>query len=336
MEKRVMTFNVNDTTRDCLLFVDDKSFSIYKFNSDKWESRYQGEIDFADFDFKHLLSGDIDNDNDDELLLLSNNTVTIYSFADGHFTRVAYDFPHYPEDALIGDIDNDSLNELVMLCADEPETNDRFNTIYNLCIYNCDGRGLDLVWSDNGSLKLSSDNAVVPPQQLMCIADIDNTGHNKLIMPGIKSDTSPTYFIVHSWHNNTLIRYKTFRITELSDTLITSGFNKSLRKPDRSSKLSREEITKFKRENRLQRHVFHDVKPGKLKGETYLLTDIIDKRVIPVIIKIIDNKITMNRLDDLMINSGGLKWLNIDGQGTGLLDLYYPDNSDIARFKFYR
>jgi len=333
MEKRLMTFNLADYAQDQLLFINNKDFAIYQFNGGKWELRYYGEIDFADFEYKHLKSGDIDNDGDDELLILKNSSITIYNFTDGNFTGATYEFAFYPEDALIGDINNDSSNELVMLCADEPGINDRFDTEYNLCIYNYSDQELDLFWSDNSSLKLSSSNAVVPPQKLMCISDIDNTGYNKLIIPGIQSDVSPTYFNVFYWHESALIRSGSFRITELSDTLITSGFNKDLRK---DSGLSREEVDKFFKENRLQRYVFHDMRPGILNNETQLLTDIIEKRVIPVTIKINDNNVIIYRLSDVSINSSWLRWFNIDGQGTGILHTYYPDDSDIACFEFYR
>ena len=332
LKKMITTFKLADSNRDQIFSFDNKSFSIYQFNDTKWESRYQGEIDLDDFNYKKLLSGDIDNDNNDELLLIKNKTIIIYNFADGHFDRAAYELPYYPENALIGDIDNDSLNELVMLCADEPDTIDRFNSYYNLCIYDYYERKPVLTWSDNGDLKLLSSHPVVPPQRLMCIADIDNTGYNKLIIPGMKSDASPTYFLLFSWDNNTLIRSKQFRITELSDTLITSP-DKNQRKPDRQSK---EELAEFKREPGLRQHVFHDVKPGKFKDETYLLTDILDKRVVPVIIRIIDKELIVTRLPDKILNSSWLKWFNIDGQGIGILHTFYPENSDTAQFEFYR
>jgi hypothetical protein len=332
MEKRVMPFKLNDTNFDYLLFVDNTDFALYQFNNEKWEQRFHSDLDSADYKFKLALTADFDNDRDDELMLMNERSVAVYDFEQGNFVRDFFDFPYYPEAALIGDVDNDSLNELVMLCADEPYTNDRFNTYYDLSIYQYSGHQLNPAWSDSGSLRLKSANAVMPPQRLMCIADIDNSGDIELIMPVIRSDMSPEYFIVYRWSESAIGLDYSFRITELSDTLVTSP-EQYQRKP---TNRTRESIAKLKDKPRFTQYAVSDAIPGKLNGATYFLTDIMYSGMYPAIIRIDDNKLVIKRLSDIARDSRELKWFNIDGNGTGIFRTYYHDYSDTARYEFYR
>ena len=81
---------------------------------------------------------------------------------------------------------------------------------------------------------------MVPPARMICIADIENKGHNQLIITGGQSDVSPTGYALFNWVSGNLEKMKAFSI-EKGLLLIPDGIK---REPRRKGK--RGETTWFR------------------------------------------------------------------------------------------
>lgn len=330
METRNVSIRIADLhgdKKDYLIAKYNSAFNIFKFNGENWESIYNIDIKGTEPDIKVWTTGDLDNDKKDEIIIFKEKTIIIYDLDESAFIKSTHDFPYYIESAAIGDIDNDKLNELIMFCCDEPWSYDRQGCKYNVCVVKYVDQKLNVFWSDNQELGLSASD-MVPPDRMICIADIENKGHNQLIITGGQSDVSPTGYALFHWVLGSLEKMKAFSI-EKGSLLIPDGIKREpRRKGKRGEKRERKEIRPY---------MFGDIKPALIDGKTVFIGRMLDTdgKTIPVMAEIRDDNIKIDSLTYLT-NIKMLFWANIDGSGMGILRIMKLYNSNIAKFEFYR
>ncbi len=321
--------------KDYIIVKSDSTFTILKFNGEDWKSIYKIDINANESDIKVWTTGDLDNDKKDEIIIFKGKNIVIYDLTEQEFNKSTYDFPYYVESALVGDIDNDKLNELLLFCCEEPSSYDRRGCKYNLCVVKYNDQKINILASDSQGLGFEASD-IVPPDKLICIVDIENKGNNQLVVTGGQSDVSPTNYSLLNWVNGNLERTKSFSVTKGSMKTGNSSRDKPMRdkrKRNRGEKFEHEEIHPF---------LIGGLKPALIDGKTILLGSMVDKdyKRIPVIIEIKEDNIKIDNLTYIETHGwyplNMLFWANIDGNGKGILKITKSNNSNIAKFEFYR
>jgi len=332
---KIRIANLSVDEKDNIVVKSDSAFTILKFNGEDWEFIYKIDINTNESDIKVWTTGDLDNDKKDEIIIFKGKNIVIYNLTEQDFIKSTHDFPYYVESALVGDIDNDNLNELLLFCCEEASSYERFGCKYYLCVVKYDGQKINIFWSDSQRLRFE-DSGIVPPDKLVCIADIENKGNNQLVVTGGQSDVSPTNYGLLNWVNGGLERTKSFSVSKGAIRTGNSAKDKPMRK---NRKKSREE--KFEREE-IHPFLIGGLKATLIDGKTILLGTMVDKdyKRIPAIIEIKENNIKIENLTYIETHGwyplNMLLWANIDGYGRGILRINKRHNSNIAKFKFYR
>ena len=246
-------------------------------------------------------TGDIDGSGQDEIVAFRDRTILVYRWNGTKFALSRYAFPYLVDDAIIGDVNNDGHNELVVLGYDPK------GYIYNLCVVRLQGRRAAIVFNDSGRFGFVK-FTIVPPDWLVCIADLVGDGTNQLVAAEEQSDMGPTHYSILKWASGKLV-------------LVHKG--------------------EFAGENRaVFPALFKDLIPVKLTGVPMLvateLGGISGVRHLLVRMK----QDTYLAADTVFQDSGNVGpdeafWLNIDGRGKGVLQVMMPTSGQ-AEYRFYR
>jgi len=294
-------------------------FEVFQFTGEQWKSFY--EIPFMEessINAKITKSiawtiGDLNNNGKDEIVICIDRTIKRFEWNGNQFKKTVYEFPYLTDDILIGDINNDNLNELVLLCYETSLSSEEPGCKYYLCNAKLNKKGLHLLWTDGGKLGYVKSN-VIPSDHLVCIADMENTGSNQLIVAEGQSDVSPTRYNLLIWEKDELKLLKSFIVSK--GTMITTGHI---------------EAAPF---------LIDDLIPIKVKSQTMFIASMVYPHVKckQVLLRIENNNLSI--IDTIFDHSGWsfpnrVYWINIDGKGKGLLRVTKLRSGE-SKYVFYR
>jgi len=294
-------------------------FEIFQFTDNEWKSFYKIPLADTDLNITTWTTGDLDKDGKDEIIIFVNETIKRYEWDGEQFKMTIYEFPYLVDDVLVGDIDNDNLNELVLFYYEDPkcDRNEPPECRYHLGVakYDYDNEKISLFWTDNGKFGYLHSH-VIPPDNLICIADVGNVGHNQLLVAEAQSDVSPTRYNLLSWEEKELKLLKSFRI--LNRTIITER-----------------QVEEW--EGRAS-FLIGKLIPIEVKGKRmFLAGEESSGKTTTVLIETEDNELrVIKRIFD---HSGWARpnkvfWMDIDGKGKGVLQLIM--DKDEIKYMFYR
>jgi len=292
-------------------------FELFQFTGDNWKSFYK--IPFMEGSSRNAkiiesiawTIGDLNNNGKDEIIICIDRTIKRYEWNGEQFKEMAHKFPYLTDDILIGDINNDNFNELVLFCYEKSLIS--ASCEYYLCIAKLNKERLCLLWLDKGKLGYVKSN-VIPSDNLVCIADIENIGYNQLLVAEGQSDVSPTRYNLLIWDKDKLKFIKSFIVSK--GTIITKGHI---------------EAVPF---------LIGGLNPIKIEGKTMLLASMVypHAKFKQVIVKIENNKLSISKA--IFDHRGwyfpnGVYWINLDGRGKGILEVIKLKSGKI-KYLFYR
>jgi hypothetical protein len=294
-------------------------FEVFQFTGNSWKSFY--EIPFGEGNSKNAkigksiawTIGDLNNNGKDEIIICIERTIKKYEWNGVQFKEMVYKFPYLTEDILIGDVNNDNLNDLVLFCYERPLNSEERGCKYYLCIAKLEKGRLSLLWTDKGKLGYVKSN-VIPSDNLVCIADVENIGANQLVVAKGQSDVSPTKYNLLSWDKDELKFIKSLIISPEGD-IITKG------------------------DIGAASFSIGDLKPIKIAGKIMLLVPMVDNNKFrQVIVKRENNGVIISK--PIFEHSGWrfpnrIYWINLDGRGKGILRVINLGSGEV-KYMFYR
>gem|GEM_PF-1632753 len=272
---------------------------IYQFTGADWDTLK--ELEFSGDDSTDQVAwsvGDLNDNGRDEVAVSVDRTIKLYEWVDNQVSEVTHRFPYLIDDILIGDANDDNSNELVLFCYQSPLRSEDTGCQYHLCIADLDSQHLHVSWTDKGRLGYIKSN-VIPSDHLVCIADIENVGHNQLVVAEGQSDMSPTRYHLLSWDEDELKPVKSFIISK--GTMVTEGH---IEAPP---------------------WMIGDFHPIRMGGETVILASMVHSgaQFKEVVAKVERGNFTilseLPRPDDWISPNRLLCWIDIDGKGKGIL-----------------
>lgn len=290
-----------------LIMRDETGFTFYRFGEDNWESflTISAPINTAN-DEKYAnervwTTGDVNKDGQDEIIVFDLNPIELYEYDRdaGQFEMTQFNFPYFVGDALIGDIDNNGENELVLFCYKQRVNDDHTGELFYLCVVEVIQDEINIKWNNEGRHKFGI-TVIVPYDYLECIADIENTGINQLVITEGQTDPSPTRYNLFTWDTDSLALTKRFSI-------VGGDINRHT-----------EDIFPY---------ATGPLVPIVVDSKTKLIGSMVDHGNIwrTELFEIVGNQLIREELDFLR----GL-WVDPDGKGKGILQITRD------RFKFFR
>ena len=270
--------------------------------------------------------GDTDDDGKDEILVFEGETLYRHEWNGKNFQSDTFAFPGVGivDQALVGDIDNIKGNELITLSfskTDGYEFGDEDMGAagpadYTLSVWRVKQNKYELAWQDSSEMGYHT-YVVIPPDRLVTVGDVENTGKNTLVLSHAQSDVSPTHYDFLIWADASL---KLKRSIILSDGKIWHYKDFY----PRSRRSSEEEFWML--------GPFH---PVKWNGKTWLLGSwfpgILGENITHAIIRLEnDNYVSLELSPSGTLRGEEILWIDPDGKGKGLLCL-----SD-SLYHFYR
>ena len=192
---------------DLLIVRDSTGFDIYEFSNDNWQfinNLPNKQIAYSQDKPSLWTIGDLNNNGLDEIITWIDSSIITFEWNGDTFVKRVLDYSREIEQAIIGDIDNDNLNEMILFCYGK-KLNESFPAFcYYICIVELVQNELKSIWTDEWTLGYGY-SYVVPPDKLICIADITNMGCNQLAIILSQSDVSPSRYDLFQWKNNELV-----------------------------------------------------------------------------------------------------------------------------------
>lgn len=289
------------------------NLEIIQFQGDSWRhiSRIQYPNNRVSYEYNLWTTGDIDGDSSDEIITCSDSFVSIYKWNGQDFMIRTTTFRYCVEQVRVGDINNDGNNELVFLGGDSLPK-DVIGYPYHLCITKWDTSGLHMLWDDSTKLGYGVRNM---PDFLLPIADVTNRGYNQMLISRSQSDVSPTEYNLLEWNDKKkhLELIKSCRITDQ----LVPGDSHILSLPFISGMLN----CLTKDDTTFLSGMFFS------RGQRYLQNSY-------VILKIKND--TLVQMRPIFWNLVQSCFIDIDGNGVGLLVLWRESPSTERQFRFYR
>ena len=244
--------------------------------------------------------GDTDNDGVNEILIFEQHALNRYQWNGNSFKKDTFTFPEIVDQAIVGDLDGKVGNELVTFSLSEITEDKRcyIDPQYTLAVWSLIDDKYELIWQDSKKMKYCSALAI-PPDELVAVTDVENTGKNKLIVMHAQSDVSPSHYDFLVWENNSL----------KVDKSIVLGEGKIWKYSEYYSR-TRPERTPFIMDR------FHAV---RLNNRTKLITR--DHTYFNrVVIQLEKNGYkVLDLLPDGALQCDRILWVNLIGKGKGLL-----------------
>lgn len=156
--------------------------------------------------------GDTDDDGKEEILVFEGDTLYGHEWDGKHFQSDTSAFLGVGiiDQAIVGDIDNAGGNELITLSfrkTDGPKSGgedaESYDKNLTLSIWQATRNRYERLWQDSGELGYHI-TAWMPPDQLVTVGDVENTGKNTLVVSHAQSDVSPTHYDFLVWADASL------------------------------------------------------------------------------------------------------------------------------------
>lgn len=207
------TGDLLDEGQDCVVTQDSFGFRVFSFRDTAWHqvARVIVPDSVGPVQTGAWTIGDIRNDQHDELVACAAHRLLAYRWDGKAFTFTSYRFPYFADGVTSGDLFGRGRTELAVFAYDTA-TIDSASWLYNLCIVEFSAAGPKLVWNDSGRLGYRK-MTIVPPDWLVCIADIESQGSNQLVVALSQSDVSPTRYDLLTWSVTGLRLFDSFIIS---------------------------------------------------------------------------------------------------------------------------
>ena len=199
---------LQNNSKDCVAIVGKTKFLIFKYLNNNLEKLFESNINFSKItmgpSIPKLVVGNFNNKLNEEVLICLNNKILIFEWIGSQFKRMEYDFPYYIYDCVSGDVTNDGIDDVVVACLSKPIYDDPNEPVYEgfrIVVFNIKKAQLEIIYDKIGEVKIGI-STIIPPDKLVCIADIENVDKNKLISSMAQSDVSPTQYIQYFWNSN--------------------------------------------------------------------------------------------------------------------------------------
>ncbi len=312
---RVEAADLLGSKHECVIIESDGHLLIYQYREAIWDSLGQLRLVPEGSTVREAAwtVGDLDDDGRDEIIVCTARTIRHYRWTHNQFSETSYELAYFVDDILVGDVDNDSLNELVLFCYENPLRREDPGCRYHLCIAHLHESGLNISWTDKGELGYVKSN-VIPSDNLVCIGDIENAGHSKLVVAEGQSDLSPTRYNLLIWNEGGLRLTKSFIVAK--GTVVTEEHI---------------EIPPW---------MTDDFRPMEIGQETLLLGSMVHSgaRLEEVVGRIVDGNLEI--LEGISFHEGSVLpnrfcWINADGKGKGVLGIPHVRNGE-NKYVFYR
>ncbi len=223
-----MTADLNGEGRDFIVILHLKGTSVYRLVADSLEFFADLQVTVDPKPCRDVLIdqswtiGDLNNDGRDEIIISKGNILRLYELKDNKLIESKYELPLPADQIVAGDVNNDGTDELVLFCHKGFPGFDWRVARHYIQIVRPKGKGLSVIWSDEGKLGYKLYEAMLP-DRFHCIADIKNRGNNQLVISRMQSDVRSMTYDLFEWNGSSLTRTGSFKIA--GGTLIESGRN---------------------------------------------------------------------------------------------------------------
>ena len=166
--------------------------------------------------------GDTDDDGKEEILVFEGETLYRHEWGGKHFQSDTFLFPGVGiiDQAIVGNIDNAGANELITFSfskTDVPKSSDEdvesFDQDLTLSIWQVSQNKYEILWQDSGELGYHI-TVWMPPDELVTVGDVENTGKNTLVVSHAQSDASPTHYDFLTWADTSLKLKRSIVLTD--------------------------------------------------------------------------------------------------------------------------
>lgn len=300
---------------ECVVTYSSSQLEVIQFVCDSWQTfahiPYSVSYYYY-YDHYSWTTGDLDNDGSDDIITCQDSLVIKYKWNGKKFQAQTMVLPFIIEQVRIGDINNNGDNEMVFFYG-ESLPNERINFRHHLGIAKWDSTDLHLLWDDSAKLGYG---VGYTPDYLLFIADVTNKGYNQLIVSRAQTDVSPTQYDLLLWNDKkgSLEFNRSFQLTNQvvpGDSLIDSlpfisGRLTCFNKND-TTYVSGSLFTAGKEHSEIYYNIL------KIEGDS-----------------LIQARSIFNGL------TSGTCFIDIDGNGIGLLVIWREPPSTTNMFRFYR
>lgn len=146
--------------------------------------------------------GDTDNDGREEILIFEQRTLLRHEWNGSNFEKVTFLFPEIIDQAIVGNLDSENGDELITFGLTETYDSDRYylDPSYTLQLYQSNRFNYELIWQDSKRMGYSN-TGIIPPDKLVTIGNVENTGKNQLVVMHAQSDVSPSHYDFIMWED---------------------------------------------------------------------------------------------------------------------------------------
>ncbi|MFC1554428.1 hypothetical protein ACFL7D_07330 [candidate division KSB1 bacterium] len=228
--RRYLSNNVNinsgslkGASRNCIVITGQGKQLILEFREDSLFPLHEVDFDFEPITmgprFPMSVIGDFNNNGIDEIIIGLSKKILKTEWEDNQFITVEYEFPYYTYDCITGDATNDGVDDVIIACLPEPIYDDperaRYET-YRIVLLNLINDELEIIYDKKEDLDIGISTAI-PPDFLVCAADLDNSGTNEIVISEAQSDMSTTGYRSFNWNkeSRSFLAVKNFRIDEV-------------------------------------------------------------------------------------------------------------------------
>jgi hypothetical protein len=313
----VKSGHFREDKKECLVVQDSTCFRTFGFDAGAWKP--SDTIPFAPtwdtFGINTWTVGDINDDARDEILSVAGHVLITYSWNGKSFVSQKQELPYFVDDIKVGDIANDGRNELVMLTYKRPFEGSYQWDSYGIVVARYSDTGILPVWNDNKELKIAR-NGSWPSDNLVCIADVMGVGHNQLLCAVGQSDVEANIYYVLQWSDGGLKRVNRLIIED--GKLVLDPSADDPRNFEYGSSIG-------------------DWIPAEIGGESGFLipwyTATAGMERTDVLARIRQGKL---EVADTLLRPGSHDfnafWVDPDGRGKGILELFNYSGTDSSRF----
>mgnify|MGYP001037787157 CR=1 FL=1 len=194
---------------DCVVLVGESRVMIYEFRAGSLSRIFDTEFSYERIDksiprVPPFAIGDFNGNGLEEIALCLGDRIVTYEWDGKGFADSEYEFPYSIIECTSGKALDGMKDWIVASAVDEVPKDDEDRPVIfdlRLNVFRLEGGGVQMIYDGMEDVELKMPR-VIPPDHLVCVADYDNSGAQRLIVSDLQSDVSPTRYRSYRWNES--------------------------------------------------------------------------------------------------------------------------------------